>query len=143
MGLAGRGAVAWRRAEIPSVNGYATAAALARLMAAMACDGAMGARLRVLAPRAAGYAALERIAGPDLVLPCVMSWDAGFMLNAGSGLFGPGAQTVGHSGWGGSCAFADPERRLSGADVMNRQSATLINDPRARPLIYASYASIG
>jgi hypothetical protein len=27
--------------------------------------------------------------------------------------------------------------------VMNRQSATLINDPRARPLIYASYASIG
>ena len=31
-------------------------------------------------------------------------------------------QTFGHSGWGGSCAFADPQRRLSGAYVMNRQS---------------------
>lgn len=139
----GRGSVAWRRAEIPSVNGHATAEALARLMAAMACDGAMGGRTRVLAPGAAGHAARERIVGPDLVLPRVMNWGAGFMRSAGSGLYGPGAQTVGHSGWGGSCAFADPEQRLSGAYVMNRQSATLIDDPRARRLIHASYASIG
>lgn len=137
-----RGSAAWRRAEIPSANGHATAAALARLMAAMACDGMAG-RRAVLAPGAAARAARERIAGPDLVLPRVMSWGAGFMRSAGSGLYGPGTQTIGHSGWGGSCAFADPERRLSGAYVMNRQSAALIDDPRARRLIEASYASIG
>jgi CubicO group peptidase (beta-lactamase class C family) len=137
-----RGSPAWRRAEIPSANGYATAAALARLMAAMACDGKADGR-EVLAPGAAAHAARERIRGPDLVLPRVMSWGAGFMRGAGSDLYGPGAETVGHSGWGGSCAFADPERRLSGAYVMNRQSAVLIDDPRARRLIEASYAALG
>lgn len=137
----GRGSPEWRRAEIPSANGFATAAALARLMAAMACDGAMDGR-QVLAPGTAAQAARERIVGPDLVLPRTMSWGAGFMRSAGSGLYGPGANTVGHSGWGGSCAFADPERRLSGAYVMNRQSSALIDDPRAQRLIAATYAAM-
>jgi CubicO group peptidase (beta-lactamase class C family) len=44
--------------------------------------------------------------------------------------------------WGGSCAFADPERGLSGAYVMNRQSAELIADARGRRLIEAAYASL-
>ena len=132
----------WRRAEIPSANGHATAAALARLLGAMACDGRVGGR-QVLAPGVAALAARERIAGQDLVLPRVMSWGAGFMRGAGAGLYGPGAQTIGHSGWGGSCAFADPARRLSGAYVMNRQSSALIDDPRARRLIEASYAALG
>jgi CubicO group peptidase (beta-lactamase class C family) len=65
------------------------------------------------------------------------------MRSSGSGLYGPGALSVGHSGWGGSCAFADPERRLSGAYVMNRQSAALIDDPRPGRLIAAAYAALG
>lgn len=139
----GRNSVVTRRVEIPSANGHATAEALARLMAAMACDGVVGGR-EVLPPGAAAAAARERIAGEDLVLPRVMSWSAGFMRSAGSGrLYGPGEATVGHSGWGGSCAFADPERRVSGAYVMNRQSSALIDDPRARRLIEASYAALG
>lgn len=136
----GRGSAAWRRAEIPSANGHATAPALARLMAAMACDGVVDGK-RVLAPGAAAEAARVRITGPDLVLPCTMSWGAGFMRTPG--LYGPGADTVGHSGWGGSCAFADPERRLSGAYVMNRQSSALIDDPRAKRLIAATYEALG
>jgi CubicO group peptidase (beta-lactamase class C family) len=138
----GRGSPEWRRAEIPSANGFATAAALARLMAVMACDGVVDGHA-VLEPGTAAHAARERITGPDLVLPRTMSWGAGFMRSGGSGLYGPGAQTVGHSGWGGSCAFADPERRLSGAYVMNRQSSALIDDPRAQRLIAATYAAMG
>jgi CubicO group peptidase (beta-lactamase class C family) len=137
-----RNSAAWRRAEIPSANGHGTAAALARLMAVMACDGGIGGR-RILEPGAAARAGRERVTGPDLVLPRVMSWGAGFMRSAAGGLYGPGAQTVGHSGWGGSCAFADPQRRLSGAYVMNRQSSALIDDPRARRLIEATYAALG
>jgi CubicO group peptidase (beta-lactamase class C family) len=136
----GRGSTAWRRAEIPSANGHATALALARLMAAMACDGVVEGR-RLLASGTAAKAARARITGPDLVLPCVMSWGAGFMRTAG--LYGPGAETFGHSGWGGSCAFADPDRRLSGAYVMNRQSSALIDDPRAKRLIAATYEALG
>jgi CubicO group peptidase (beta-lactamase class C family) len=131
----------WRRAEIPSANGHATASALARLMAILAGDGALGSH-RLLPPGVAAQAARERISGPDLVLPYVISWGAGFMRNEGLGLYGPGADTFGHSGWGGSCAFADPDRGVSGAYVMNRQSAELISDPRGRRMIEAAYAAL-
>jgi len=132
---------AWRRAEFPAANGHATAPALARLMAALARDGKVGAA-RMLPPGLAAEAVRERIHGPDLVLPYDMSWGAGFMRNEGLWIYGPGRQSFGHSGWGGSCAFADPERGLSGAYVMNRQSAELIADPRARRLIEAAYAAL-
>jgi CubicO group peptidase (beta-lactamase class C family) len=71
-----------------------------------------------------------------------MSWGAGFIRNEGLGIYGPGALSFGHSGWGGSCAFADPERGLSGAYVMNRQSAELIADRRSRALIAAVYEAL-
>lgn len=131
----------WRRAEIPSANGHATAEALARLMAILACDGMLSGK-RLLAPGMAVWAGRERISGPDLVMSTTTSWAAGFLRSQGIGLYGPGLQTFGHSGWGGSCAFADPERRLSGAYVMNRQSAALIDDPRPRRLIEAAYAAL-
>ncbi len=137
----GLGEAAWRRAEIPSANGHAIAPALARLMAALANDGDL-AGVRLLPSGLAAEAGRERIAGPDLILPYGISWGAGFMRNQGLGIYGPGAEAFGHSGWGGSCAFADPERGVSGAYVMNRQSAELIADPRARRLIDAAYAGL-
>jgi CubicO group peptidase (beta-lactamase class C family) len=87
-------------------------------------------------------ASRERIAGNDLVLPYRMSWGAGFMRNAGLGIYGPGARAFGHSGWGGSCAFADPDAGVSAAYVMNRQSSLLLGDPRSRRLIEAAYACL-
>ena len=132
---------AWRRASIPSVTGHATAPALALLMAALASDGDLGVS-RVLASGVSADAARSRITGADLVLPYAMSWGAGFIRNEGLWLYGPGRETFGHSGWGGSCAFADPERGVSGAYVMNRQSAELIADHRPRRLIEAAYASL-
>ena len=134
----GRGGDVWRRAEIPSANAHATAEALARLMGAMACDGRLDGR-EVLAPAMAARAARERISGRDLVLPFDLSWGAGFMRNGPNFIYGPGGDSFGHSGWGGSCAFADPARRLSGAYVMNKQSPALIGDPRAVRMIQAAY----
>jgi CubicO group peptidase (beta-lactamase class C family) len=84
----------------------------------------------------------ERIRGRDLVLPFEISWAAGFMRNLPNMFYGPGAESFGHSGWGGSCVFADPERGLSGAYVMNKQSPELIGDPRAMRLIEAAYACL-
>jgi CubicO group peptidase (beta-lactamase class C family) len=130
-----------RRAEIPSASGHATAPALARMMAVLALDGQLDGE-PVLPPGLAAEAGGQRIAGRDLVLPYDMSWAAGFIRNEGLWIYGPGRQTFGHSGWGGSCAFADPERGVSGAYVMNRQSAELIADSRARRLIEAAYAAL-
>jgi len=131
----------WRRAEIPSVTGHATAPALARLMAILANGGVLDGR-RYLTAEAIEAAARSRGRGEDLILPYEMSWGAGFIRNEGLGIYGPGGQSFGHSGWGGSCAFADPQRRVSGAYVMNRQSAELIADARARRLIDAAYAGL-
>ena len=137
----GRSGADWRRAEIPSANGHATAPALARMMAILACDGELNGK-RVLSPGLCAQAAKQRIVGDDLVMPYHMSWGAGFIRNEGLGLYGPSDESFGHSGWGGSCAFADPERRISGAYVMNRQSAELILDHRSRRLIEAAYEGL-
>jgi CubicO group peptidase (beta-lactamase class C family) len=137
----GRGGAEWRRFEIPSANGHATAPALARLMAILACDGVLDGQ-RLLSPGLSAQAARRRIVGDDLVMPYHMAWGAGFIRNEGLGLYGPGEETFGHSGWGGSCAFADPDARVSGAYVMNRQSAELIMDHRSRRLIEAAYEAL-
>ena len=133
----GRGAEAWRRAEIPSANGHATALALAKLMDLIATGGG-----DLLSPAGVVALARQRIVGDDLVLPFRISWGAGVMRNQGLNLYGPGQRTFGHSGWGGACCLADPERRLGMAYVMNKQSSDLIGDARARRLIDAAYACL-
>lgn len=137
----GRSQAEWRRMEIPSANGHVTADSLARLMGALANDGWLDGE-DILSPAMIGEAARERIRGQDLVLPFVMSWGAGFMRNEVVHPWGPGNQTFGHSGWGGSCAFADPQTRLAGAYVMNKQSTQLLGDDRPRRLIEAAYQAL-
>ena len=132
---------ALRRLELPSATGQATALALARLMGALANDGWLDGE-DILSPALIAEAARSRIRGQDLVLPFEMSWGAGFMRNEAVHPWGPGDATFGHSGWGGSCAFADPDRRLAGAYVMNKQSTDLLGDHRPRRLIEAAYAAL-
>ena len=139
--IAGKGMGDWLSAEFAGAGGQATAPALARLMAALACDGVVG-DARILEPGVAAQVSADRIFGRDLVLPFDISWGAGVMRNEPNMFYGPNGATVGHSGWGGSCAFADADRRLSGAYVMNRQSSALIGDIRPRALIDAVYAAL-
>jgi len=137
----GRGAAALRRFDLPSATGYATSLALARVMGALANDGWLDGE-DILSPALIGEAARRRIRGQDLVLPFEISWGAGFMRNETVRPWGPGNEAFGHAGWGGSCAFADPTRRLAGAYVMNKQSTELLGDRRPRRLIEAAYAAL-
>jgi CubicO group peptidase (beta-lactamase class C family) len=134
----GRGSAEWRMMEIPSANLHGTAKDLARFMT-VATTGAFEGR-SVLSADTLAQMRRERIAGPDRVVPFDMSWAAGVMRNERLGVFGPNPETVGHSGWGGSCVWADPEARLSAAYVMTRQSPHLIGDPRAVRLQEALYS---
>lgn len=138
---AGKAGPDYRRMEVPSTNGYATAHALARLMGALADDGWLDGE-QILSPAMIAELSRERIHGQDLVLPYVMSWGAGVMRNPPCYPWGPGEQTFGHSGWGGACAFADPERKLGGAYVMNRQGVALMGDERPKRLIEAAYSAL-
>lgn len=133
-----RGTAAWRSAELPAANGHGTANAIARLMAPFATQGRLDDAAFV--SKAVIEAALEeRVSGPDKVLPFDLAFAAGVMINRESGAFGPEPKAVGHYGFGGSCGFADPERGLSGAYVMNRQMDVLVGDARAKALIEAAY----
>ncbi|KAK0342080.1 hypothetical protein LTR94_023685 [Friedmanniomyces endolithicus] len=106
----GRGSAEWRKMEIPSANMHATAAGLARMLGVVANEGMLGGR-RVLSKGVLRDLTRERIHGQDKVLPYVISWAAGLMRNDGLNVFGPG-ESLGHYGWGGSMAMADPSRRL-------------------------------
>ena len=138
---AGKGSADWRRMEIPSANTHGTALSLAQFMGIVANGGALKGQ-KLLSLGTLGQLTRERVYGQDRVLPFKLSWAAGLLRNTGIRIYGPNERALGHSGWGGSCAMADPEKRLSVGYVMNKQSAYLIGDPRPVGLINALYGCL-
>lgn len=130
-----RGGAIWRQIEIPSANGHGTAASVAALYDAYTHGGEIRGK-RLMRPGTFSALTATRVDGPDLVLPLTTRFGAGIMHNAYKS-FGPFEDGLGHCGWGGSLAIASPSRGLTCAYVMNRQSNTLIGDPRAVRLVEA------
>lgn len=133
-----------RAAEMPAANGVSNARSLAKLYAAVIGevehDGQVIGPLLTEDQRAA---ALEtQTSGPDRVLMFETLFGLGFMR---SSIFSPYGtpQGFGHSGAGGSMAFADPEAGVAFGYVMNRMLANLAGDPRTTGLVGAIYDAIG
>ncbi|MFE5735069.1 serine hydrolase domain-containing protein [Streptomyces sp. NPDC056528] len=102
-------------AELPSSNGIGTARSLARMYAALLgeVDGA-----RLLAPKTLASAMEEQASGKDRVLMVPSRFGTGYMLpTTDNPMTGPTA--FGHTGRGGSLAFADPGHDIAFAYVMN------------------------
>lgn len=137
----GRGSTDWRMAEIPSANLHGTGVALARMLGVLANDGVLDGKA-ILSPDVVAQVLRERIRGVDKVVPFDISWAAGYMRNETLNIFGSNPDAVGHCGWGGSCAMADADNRVSAAYVMTRQSPHLVGDPRAVRLMQALYAAL-
>jgi CubicO group peptidase (beta-lactamase class C family) len=131
---------AWREAEIPSANGHGTARALARLYGALALGGTIDG-VRVLGPETIRNCFREESYGTDEILQAVTRFGPGFMLSQDrpGASYGPGLNSFGHPGAGGSVAFADPEAGVGFAYVMNRMGPYVLIDPRATALIDAVY----
>jgi CubicO group peptidase (beta-lactamase class C family) len=74
---------------------------------------------------------------PDLCLIMPTTFGMGFMTH---GMFTPysGPGSFGHSGAGGSNAFAQPERQLAVGYVMNKMAANLAADARAQRITNAA-----
>ncbi len=132
---------AWRRAEIPAVNGHGNARSVARVLAALACGGTLDG-VRLMRPETLARAIAEQWRGRDLVLRLPMRWGLGFMLTSAELPFGPNPHTFGHGGWGGSLGIADCDARVSWAYVMNKMSPGTTGDLRAAALAAAFYASL-
>lgn len=132
-----------RAAELPGTNGHATALSVARALQPFAREGRLD-DTQLLSPETIAGATRERIAEPNLVLPYDLSFGAGLLRNTTRHrYYGPGARTVGHTGFGGSSGFADPDRRLTFAYVTLSMSPALVTDPRAAALTEAVYAALG
>ena len=131
-----RGGAIWKEIEIPSANGHGTAVSTARLY------GAYSGTLDIGLSRETHRELTKlRCSGRDRVLPYEIDFAAGVMRNK-QGVYGPNPNSFGHSGWGGSLAMGDPDRGLSAAYVMNRQSNILQGDPRATHLIQTLYGCL-
>jgi len=126
-------------AELPSSNGIGTARALARLYAALIgpVDG-----VRVLSAATVEAARRVHADGDDATLILPTRFGLGFMLPPTLGLDCP-PTSFGHSGAGGSLAFADPARGVAFAYVMNQMKLGLSGDERTRRLVRALYAGLG
>jgi CubicO group peptidase (beta-lactamase class C family) len=134
-----KGGAAWRRMEIPSANGHGTARAMAKLMTLLAGNGTLDGR-EMIPLEVRTQAMSERVASQDRVLPHDLSFGAGLIRNRpGFPVYGPGLNTVGHTGFGGSVLFADPDKRLAFGFVTTKQDSELVKDKRAARLTAAVY----
>jgi CubicO group peptidase (beta-lactamase class C family) len=134
---------------IPASGGVGNARALATMYRAIVTDGRVG-RFTLAPEDLARMAAVESAVGEDQVLHSPGRWTLGFH-KGGSSLRGvvPPIRTslsedaFGHSGFGGSLAFADPGAGMSFAYVMNQMKADMGLAPSGQALVDAVYRSLG
>jgi len=132
---------AWRAAELPALNGHASARGLARFCAALAEGGTLDG-VEVLSPGVLAQMTAVAADRDDLLLGFNPQWGMGVAHNL-IGVYGPNPRTYGHSGWGGSYGCADPNARVAIGYVLNHMGPELVGDPRGKGLADAVYAAIG
>jgi CubicO group peptidase (beta-lactamase class C family) len=127
-------------AEIPAANGITNARSLARVYAATFAP-IDGVQLLDDGVREVARTTVTPSGEPDACLIMPTTFGMGFMTH---GMFTPyaGPGSYGHPGAGGSVAFAQPERELGFAYVMNQMAQNLANDARAQRLIDAVTAVV-
>ena len=131
----------WRTAEMPALNGHASADGIARVYAMLA-NGGLFQRRQLLSPATINRMTQVLSKRMDLTLGMAAQWAAGVVLNGTTTFFGPNPRTYGHSGWGGSFGCADPEQRLAIGYVCNQMGPDLVGDIRARELCAAIYGCL-
>lgn len=127
---------AWRQAEIPSANGQGNARGLAKLYSLIVPEDN---NLKLVKDNTLKQMTTMQIEGRDLVLAVQVRWGVGFILNKHKIIYGPVEGAFGHSGYGGSCAFGDPENKIGVSYVMNRMLDNFNADGRSIELINATY----
>ena len=82
------------------------------------------------------------VKGDDQVMKRPMQWSpVGFSIGGGK-LFGKSSRSFGHTGWGGSMAFADPDNNLCISYTMNMLTGSMLGDQRALDLVEATYNNL-
>lgn len=129
---------ALQRIEFPSANGIGTARSIAKAYS----EFATGAKILHLHPDT--IAELCQPAPPlfDEVLRAETAFSLGFSKPSITLPFGSSETAFGMPGTGGSFGFADPDKRLGYAYIMNRCGFYPSNDPREKALRDAVYRCV-
>jgi CubicO group peptidase (beta-lactamase class C family) len=127
------------RVAIPAANGLFTARSLAKMYALLANGGEFEG-VRLLSEKAVKVATtLQKPTGKLSVIPFDMRWRLGYHGVATTRGFP--RQAFGHFGFGGSGAWADPERDLSVALIVNSGLGSPFGDLRTARISGAALAS--
>ena len=118
---------------IDAANGVTNAASLARMYAALVSevDG-----VRLLDADTLERAIAPQVSGPSTVPLLDIPFALGFMTHSPLSPLLNG-RSFGHYGAGGSLGFADPDRRVAGAYVMNAAQLAIAGDARTLGLLAA------
>lgn len=126
----------WIMAEIPALNCHSNASSLAKLYDRFNKKGNI-----------ISYETFSKITkvenyNMDYVLRMPIKWSTiGYIIDGGK-LFGDSKNSYGHTGSGGSLAFADPDRNISIAYTPNYLSENNFDDDRATKLINEVYKNL-
>ena len=134
-----------RRAGLASLGGIGTARALGKFYGMLANGGALDGRTYFPA-HALAWMSTTLADGPDAVLCLETAFSAGFMKDPlgadGHKLrtrFGPSLRAFGQPGAGGGHAFADPERNIGFAYLMNQMELGVLPNEKSLSLVSAIY----
>ena len=130
----GSNSPSWRQAAIPGGNGHGSGESLARFYGLLLAG-------ELLSPPMLALCSEELSAETDQVLGIPGRFSHGFMLPQLGGMFNPSAAVTGfgHTGAGGSIAFADTCHEIGFAYVTRHVAQGMLADSRASKLIHALY----
>jgi CubicO group peptidase (beta-lactamase class C family) len=138
-----------RMASFPAFGGIGSSTALAKFYAMLACGGEQDGH-SILPREAAAAMSTPLTSGFDHVLRIETAFSTGVMLDpitpAGTKLrdiFGPSVRAFGQPGAGGSIGFADPDRGLGFAYVMNQMEPGVLPNAKSVLLVQRMYEVLG
>jgi CubicO group peptidase (beta-lactamase class C family) len=132
----------YRGLEFPAGGGIGTARSVARAYAAFAAGGAELGVGNETMRELTTFPQPPVLGWHDEVLKANTAFSLGFARPLVPFRFGSSQRSFGHPGAGGSFGFADPDRDVSFAYVMNRMGFRLNDDPREKPLRDALYRCV-
>jgi len=131
MGVSDSNTPAWRRAEMPAINGYGNARSVGAVQSVLASGGAVRG-VRLLSEAGCERVFEEQYRGTDRILGIPVRYGMGYRLEN---------RTCSWGGWGGSLVLVDLDHRMTISYVMNQM---LWDDgySRALAVVMAAYDAI-
>jgi CubicO group peptidase (beta-lactamase class C family) len=149
--------IAWRRADIGSVNGHGNARSLVRALSPISLGGKANAKangkassksdagaVRLLSPETIELIFAEQSNGVDQVLGAPLRWGMGFGLPQPQTFpYLPDEKICFWGGWGGSMVVMDPGRRTTFAYAMNKMGQGTTGSERTQRYARLIYQALG